>query len=82
MAEARGFDWSASDKRILFLMHARRAWRKRGDSNLREPCGPTRFRVVRLQPLGHASVHNSTIKSEKTPHKSQKYVIIKKSPQW
>ena len=30
-------------------------WRKRGDSNARESCDPTRFRVVRLQPLGHAS---------------------------
>ena len=30
-------------------------WRKRRDSNPRDPCGPTRFRVVRLQPLGHAS---------------------------
>ena len=55
-------------------------WRKRGDSNLREPCGPTRFRVVRLQPLGHASVYNFTIKTCKMPHNSSKYVIIVASP--
>ena len=41
----------------------RSVWRKRKDSNLRDACAPTRFRVVRLQPLGHASTHNSIILS-------------------
>ena len=36
-------------------------WRKREDSNLRDACAPTRFRVVRLQPLGHASATNFNI---------------------
>ena len=30
-------------------------WRREQDSNLREPCDPTRFPSVLLKPLGHLS---------------------------
>ena len=69
-------------KTIFFVLLVLLTWRKREDSNLRDACAPTRFRVVRLQPLGHASTSNSTTVFYKMPHESQKYVIIVLSPLW
>ena len=65
VAEARGFD---SKNESRFLCKLVRAWRKREDSNLRDGRPPTRFRVVRLQPLGHASTSNYTIFLPKLNH--------------
>ena len=63
MAEARGYVILSAPFRnktreqALFF----RFWRKREDSNLRYGHPHTRFRGELLQPLGHASVTNSTI---------------------
>ena len=60
----RGFASSAKREiRMLLFVRSERTWRKREDSNLRDGHPPTRFRVVRLQPLGHASVHYFIIKN-------------------
>ena len=68
VAEARGFDLSEAKNEACFLCTLARAWRKREDSNLRDGHPPTRFRVVRLQPLGHASIYNYTTSLVKTNH--------------
>ena len=55
MVEAKGFASSEARFNEPIYGFFKKKWRKRKDSNLRDSCEPTRFRVVRLQPLGHAS---------------------------
>ena len=55
---------SSEQRKNSQISAIRSEWRKREDSNLRDVYKPpTRFRVVRLQPLGHASTYHSTIPS-------------------